>query len=57
LQLLDGSGTILKVLVEATYNYPGMNSYNLYGSGMAPGVYYIRLQNEDKIFVKAIIKM
>jgi uncharacterized protein (DUF1501 family) len=57
LQLLDGSGTILKVLVEATYNYPGMNSYNLYGTGMAPGVYYIRLQNEDKIFVKAIIKM
>jgi uncharacterized protein (DUF1501 family) len=57
LQLLDGSGTILKVLVDATYNYPGMNSYGLYGTGLTPGVYYIRLQNEDKVFVKAIIKM
>jgi len=57
LQLLDGSGTIVKVLVEATYNYAGMNSFNLYGNDLNPGVYYIRLQNEDKIFVKAIIKM
>jgi hypothetical protein len=43
--------------VEATYNYAGMNSYMLYGSGLMPGVYYIRMQNEDKVFVKAIIKM
>ena len=57
LQLLDGGGTIIKVLVEATYNFAGMNSYNLYGTGMTPGVYYIRLQNQDKVFVKPIIKM
>ena len=57
LQLLDGSGTIMRLLVEATYNYAGMNSYNLYGSGLPTGVYYLRLQNEDKIYVKPIIKM
>ena len=57
LQLLDGGGTIIKVLVEATYNFAGMNSYNLYGTGMTPGVYYIRLQNQDKVFVKPIVKM
>jgi uncharacterized protein (DUF1501 family) len=57
LQLLNGGGTIIKLLVEATYSYAGMNSYNLYGSGLTPGVYYIRLQNEDKVFVKAIVKM
>jgi hypothetical protein len=57
LQLLDGSGTVLRVLVEATYNYAGMNSYNLYSNGLMPGVYYIRLQNEEKVFVKSIVKI
>ena len=57
LQLLDGAGTVLRVLVEANYNYAGMNSYMLYGSGLIPGVYYIRMQNEDKVYVKAVIKM
>ena len=57
LQLLDGSGSVIKLLVEATYNYAGMNSYNLYGSGLMPGVYYVRMQNQEKVSVKAIIKM
>ncbi len=57
MQLLDGSGTVIKLLLEATYSFPGMNSYNLYGANLLPGVYYIRLQNVDKVFVKAIIKM
>lgn len=57
LQLLDGAGSMIKLLVEATYNYPGLNSYNLYSTGLMPGVYYLRLQNENKVFVKAIIKM
>jgi uncharacterized protein (DUF1501 family) len=57
LQLLDGSGSVIKLLVEATYNFAGMNSYMLYSSGLIPGVYYIRMQNEDKVYVKAIIKM
>jgi uncharacterized protein (DUF1501 family) len=57
LQLLDGSGTVLQLLVEANYSYAGMNSYNLYGSSLNAGVYYIRLQNEAKVYVKAIIKM
>jgi uncharacterized protein (DUF1501 family) len=57
LQLLDGAGSVIKLLVEATYNYAGMNSYMLYGSGLMSGVYYIRMQNEEKVYVKAIIKM
>jgi uncharacterized protein (DUF1501 family) len=57
LQLLDGSGTVIRLLIDATYNFPGMNSYNLYGAGLSPGVYYIRLQNMDKTYVKTIIKM
>jgi uncharacterized protein (DUF1501 family) len=57
LQLLDGAGTVIRVLVEANYNYAGMNSFSLYSNGLIPGVYYLRLQNETKVFVKAIIKM
>jgi uncharacterized protein (DUF1501 family) len=57
LQLLDGSGTVLKTLLEANYSFSGMNSYNLYGAELSPGVYYIRLQNLDKVYVKAIIKI
>jgi uncharacterized protein (DUF1501 family) len=57
LQLLDGSGTVIKILVEATYSFPGMNSCNLYGAGLSPGVYYIRLQNVEKTYIKAIIKI
>jgi len=57
LQLLDGTGTVIKTLVESNYTYAGMNSYNLYGTGLVPGVYYVRIQNVDKMYVKAIIKM
>jgi len=57
LQLLDGSGTLIKILLEATYNFAGMNSYMFYGDNLPSGVYYVRLQNLDKVFVKAIVKM
>jgi uncharacterized protein (DUF1501 family) len=57
LQLLDGSGTVIKLLVDATYSFPGTNSYILYASSLTSGVYYLRLQNMEKSFVKAIIKM
>lgn len=57
LQLIDGTGAVIKQLVEATYSFPGLNSYNLYGSDLIPGVYYLRLQNIDTTYVKAIIKM
>lgn len=57
LQLIDGSGAVIRLLVEATYNFPGMNSFILYGSDLMPGVYYIRLQNLDKVYVKTIVKM
>jgi len=57
LQLLNGAGIVVKLLVDTTYNFAGTNSYNLYGAGLSPGVYYIRMQNGDKIFVKAIIKI
>jgi hypothetical protein len=55
--LLNGAGIVVKLLVDTTYNFAGTNSYNLYGAGLSPGVYYIRMQNGDKIFVKAIIKL
>ena len=57
LQLLDGSGTLIKILLEATYSSAGLNSYILYGDSLPSGVYYIRLQNVEKVFVKAIVKM
>ncbi len=57
LQLLDGSGTLIKILVEATYSFAGLNSYNLYADNLPSGVYYLRLQNLDKVSVKAIVKM
>ena len=57
LQLLNGEGTVIQMLVEANYNFAGTNSYNLYGASLSPGVYYIRMQNADKVFVKAIVKM
>jgi hypothetical protein len=57
LQLLNGEGTVIQMLVEANYNFAGTNSYNLYGASLSPGVYYIRMQNVDKVFVKAIVKM
>jgi len=57
LQLLNGEGTVIQMLVEANYNFAGTNSYNLYGASLSPGVYYIRMQNVDKVFVKAIVKI
>jgi hypothetical protein len=57
LQLLNGAGAVVKLLVDTNYNFAGTNSYNLYGAGLSSGVYYIRMQNGDKIFVKAIIKI
>jgi hypothetical protein len=48
---------VIQILVEANYSYAGTNSYNLYGTGLSAGVYYIRLQNVDKTFIKAIVKM
>jgi hypothetical protein len=57
LQLLDSSGTVLKILVDAVFNYPGTNSYAFYDNSLLPGIYYIRLQNEMEQHVKAIIKV
>ena len=56
-QILDASGTVIKLLVDATYNYAGMNSTTLQGSDLKPGVYYIRIQNGIHQYVKTIIKM
>lgn len=57
LQLLNGEGSVIEILVETNYNFAGINSYNLYGAGLPSGVYYIRMQNMDKTYIKAIIKM
>jgi uncharacterized protein (DUF1501 family) len=56
-QLLDASGTVIKLLVDATYTYAGMNSTTLQGSDLNPGVYYIRIQNGMHQYVRTIIKM
>lgn len=56
-QVLDASGTVIKLLVDATYNYAGMNSVTLLGGDLKPGVYYIRIQNGIHQYVKTIIKM
>ena len=56
-QLLDASGTVIKLLVDATYSYAGMNSTTVLGSDLKPGVYYIRIQNGIHQYVKTIMKM
>jgi hypothetical protein len=56
-QLLDTSGTVIKLLVDATYSYAGMNSVTLVGSDLKAGVYYIRIQNGIHQYVKTIIKL
>jgi hypothetical protein len=56
-QLIDASGTVIKLLVDATYSYAGMNSVTLLGSDLKPGVYYIRIQNGIHQYVKTIVKI
>jgi hypothetical protein len=56
-QLLDTSGTVIRLLVDATYSYAGMNSVTLLGSDLRPGVYYVRIQNGIHQYVKTIIKI
>jgi hypothetical protein len=56
-QLLDTSGTVMKVLVDATYSFAGMNSVTLIGGELKPGVYYIRIQNGVHQYVKTLIKL
>ena len=56
-QLLDTSGSVIKILVDASYPYAGMNSVTLFGSNLPAGVYYLRLQNGINQYVKTIIKM
>lgn len=56
-QLLDASGTVIKLLVDATYSYAGINSTTVLGSDLKPGVYYIRIQNGIHQYVKTIMKM
>ena len=56
-QLLDTSGTVIKILVDMSYPYAGMNSVTLFGSNLPAGVYYLRLQNGINQYVKTIIKM
>jgi len=56
-QLLDATGAVIKLLVDANYSYAGMNSVTLLGGDLKPGVYYIRIQNGIHQYVKTIIKM
>lgn len=56
-QLVDTSGTVIKILVDATYSYAGMNSVTLIGNDLKAGVYYIRIQNGIHQYVKTMIKL
>ena len=56
-QLLDTTGNVIRLLIDATYSYAGMNSVTLIGGNLKPGVYYIRIQNGVNQYVKTIIKM
>ena len=56
-QLLDATGTVIKLLVDANYSYAGMNSVTIQGTQLQAGVYYIRIQNGIHQYVKTIIKM
>ena len=57
LQLLDTTGAVIKILIDTTYAYAGMNSYTLFGNNLHAGVYYIRVQNGENQYVKTIIKL
>ena len=57
LQLLDTTGAVIKVLIDTTYAYAGMNSYTLFGNNLHAGVYYIRVQNGVNQYVKTILKV
>jgi hypothetical protein len=57
LQLLDTTGAVIKILIDTTYAYAGMNSYTLFGNNLHAGVYYIRVQNGVNQYVKTIIKL
>jgi hypothetical protein len=57
LQLLDTTGAVIKILIDTTYAYAGMNSYTLFGNNLHAGVYYIRVQNGINQYVKTIIKL
>jgi hypothetical protein len=56
-QLLDSTGTVIKLLVDANFSYAGMNSVTLHGNDLLAGVYYIRIQNGVHQYVKTIIKL
>ena len=56
-QLLDATGTVIKLLVDTNYSYAGMNSVTLQGTQLQSGVYYIRIQNGIHQYVKTIIKL
>lgn len=56
-QLLDTTGTVIKVLVDTSFSYAGMNSVTLLGGQLLSGVYYIRIQNGLQQYIKTIIKL
>jgi hypothetical protein len=57
LQLLNNSGTVIRVLVDGMFNYEGNNSYTLNDNSLAPGIYYIRMQHGIEQNIKSIIKL
>ncbi len=57
LQIINTSGNLVKQLLERTYPDAGTYSINFDGGYLAPGVYYVRLQNGQIQQVKAMLKV
>lgn len=56
LQIIDNMGRVIKVLTEKVYT-PGVVNLDFDSRGLKPGVYYIRLQNDFKSQMRAMLKV
>ena len=55
LQILDGSGRLIKVITEGMFD-KGIYKAETDGNYLPPGIYYIRLQNQLVQEVKSVMK-
>jgi hypothetical protein len=57
LQVIDGSGQLIKVLLEKTFAAEGTHTVDFSADFLPAGVYYVRLQNGPIQQVRAMMKM
>lgn len=55
IQLLDGSGRLVKIITEGNYN-KGIYKADFTGDYLPAGIYYVRLQNQLLQEVKSVVK-